>query len=459
MLIGCGEDLRVRPWPDGLDETTPDETDSGLVDTGSSTDTGDTEDPPQTGPALYPDDVIQSPVTAWVASALRDVATQGGGQRDVFMKIGASSTVSSSTLYCFAGDNVDLDLAYDELEATWLHFLDGDAAGSTPFDRDTEAAISGKTASWAISGDPSPIETEITAIDPSLAVVHYGTNDMGMGTTYESALTPFYEAMAALLDGLMDQGIVPILTGISHRGDRASADLWVESYNAVIRGMAQVRQVPFIDLHLAMDPLADHGLGSDGLHLNGYSEGSCILTPEGLEHGYNMRNLIVLRALDRVQKVLSSSVAALDPAGIGLLGQGSPESPFQILDLPFADGRDTWMSPHRDLADYSGCDSDSDESGPEFTYRFSLDRETAIRAMVLDEGETDIDLHLLDDSVSEAGCLVRAHRTIEGTLPAGDYAFVLDTWVDGDGNELAGEYLFVVQECESDDSDCSNWLD
>ncbi len=442
ILVGCDEGLLVRPWPENGS--------TGTVDT--------VEDPNRSGPELYPDDRVQSPVPPSVAASMRAIAARGSGQPDVFMKIGASSTVSGSTLYCFAGDDVDLDLYYDALEDTWLYLLEGDAAGTTPFDRDTEAAISGKTAAWAISGDPSPVDEEIAAIDPSLAVIHYGTNDMGMGSTYESAMPGFYESMADLIDGLMDQGIVPVLTGISHRGDRTSADLWVESYNAVIRGMAQVRQIPFIDLHLAMDPLEGHGLASDGIHLNGYSEGSCILTPEGLEHGYNMRNLIVLEAFDRVVKVLQGEEAALDDVVSPIRGQGTPDAPVLVEKLPFADRRNTADSMYRDLSLYTGCDSDADESGPEVTYRLHLDQETSIRAMVLDEGDTDIDLHLLDDSVSEAGCLARAHRTLEGTLPPGDYAFVLDSWVDGEGDERTGEYLFVVQACEPDDDDCSEWL-
>jgi lysophospholipase L1-like esterase len=354
---------------------------------------------------------------------------------------------------------VDLDVYDGALGDTWAYWLGGDAAGDTPYDRDTLSAVSGKTAAWAVDGSPSPFEQEIAAIDPSVAVVHYGTNDMGMGSTYDSAMPGFYEAMVELLDGLIDDGIVPVLTGISHRGDRAAADLWAETYNAVIRGLAQVRQIPFIDLHLAMDPLEDHGLSSDGLHLNGYSGGDCVLTPEGLEHGYPMRNLIVLQALDRLVSVLGDGAVSLDPADDLLEGQGSPEHPFRIDGLPFADGRDTRVSPHRDLDLYSGCDSDSDESGAEFTYQLSLARETALRAIVLDRGDVDVDVHLLDDSGTEAGCLARSDRTIEGTLPAGDYTFVLDTWVDGGGDERAGDYLFVVQVCEAGDADCSGRLD
>jgi len=473
ILGGCGDEPLARPWPAAStaetvvidtggsgDTADPDDT-GGVVDTGGTVDTGSTADTgpvPLVGPVLYPDDRVQSPITGWVASELQRVAGTGTGQVDVFMKVGASSTVSSSTLACYAGDRVDLDRYHELLAHTWRFHLDGDAAGDTPYDRSTLAAKSGKTAAWVIDGSPSPLEDEIAAIDPSVAVIHYGTNDMGMGSTYESAMPGFYEAMAELLDGLIDDGIVPVVTGISHRGDREAADLWAETYNAVIRGMAQVRQVPFIDLHLAMDPLDDHGLASDGLHLNGYAEGDCVLTPEGLEHGYPMRNLIVLQALDRVAGALWEGDDPPDSAGALLGGEGSPARPFVIDDLPFADGRDTRDSAHRNLDAYSGCDSTADESGPELSYRFSLARETALRLVVLDQGSTDIDVHLLDETGSEAGCLARDDRAIAGTLAAGDYRVVLDSWVDSGGDVRAGEYLFVIQPCEPGDEDCATRL-
>ena len=64
---------------------------------------------PVLGPERYPAGRIHSPITAYTRGAMADVAAIEGDQDDhVFMKIGASSTVSPSTLHCFAGDTVDL---------------------------------------------------------------------------------------------------------------------------------------------------------------------------------------------------------------------------------------------------------------------------------------------------------------------------------------------------------------
>ena len=49
----------------------------------------------------------------------------------------------------------------------------------TPFDRVSAAAQSGRTAAWVLAGDPSPVASELDAIQPSIALVMFGTNDIG----------------------------------------------------------------------------------------------------------------------------------------------------------------------------------------------------------------------------------------------------------------------------------------
>ncbi len=75
--------------------------------------------------------------------------------------------------------------------------------------------------------------------------------------------------------------------------------------------------------------------------------------------------------------------------------------------------------------------------------------------MVLDRAGVDVDLHLLDDSGTEDGCIMRADQLLETTLDPGVYYFALDTFVNGQGVEQGGEYTFVVLACEDGDSDCS----
>jgi hypothetical protein len=137
-----------------------------------------------------------------------------------------------------------------------------------------------------------------------------------------------------------------------------------------------------------------------------------------------------------------------------LEGLGDADAPLEIFTLPFADTNTTVDAPSLLLDVYAGCGSVADESGPENIYRLVLSETTPIRAMVLDRAGVDIDIHLIDDSVSEAGCIARDDRMLELTLDPGTYYFALDTYVDGEGLEQAGEYTFVVLACESTDVDC-----
>jgi hypothetical protein len=466
---GCSIDVEIRPFDgESTDDGTGTDTDvpadlpepgdgDGDGDTGDGDGDGDGEPDPYE-PPLYPGDRVHSPINAFVRDSLASIrALAPSAPEDVFMKVGASSTVSQSTLYCFADDIVDLDIHEDTLGPTLDFFLLGDAGSSTPFDRDTLAAQVGQSAGWAITGMPSPIDQERAAINlegPSLALIHYGTNDMQQGVTYASALPGYHANMSDLLDLLIDAGIVPIVFGISRRMDSESADLWVQSYNAVARALAQARSIPFIDLRLALEPLPGHGISGDGLHLESFPDGPCIFSPEGLTHGYNVRNLIALEMLDRMRHALVLGEDIGDSIS-HLHGLGDLDDPLLIESLPFADSNSTVDGPSLMLDVYSGCGSLADESGPEQIYRLELAAPTPIRAMVLDRVGIDIDIHLLDDSGSEQGCLARDDFMIERTLAPGTYYFSLDTYVDGQGVEQSGEYTFVVLACEAEDSDCS----
>ena len=405
--------------------------------------------------AFYSATRIHSPINEAVVNRLIDIYNSDLSRADdVFLKAGASSTVSSRTLHCFAGDDVELGSA-SELQSALDYFLMGEAADSTPFDRETVAALSGHSAGWVISGDPSPIQEEINMINPRFGFVHFGTNDMGLGLTYATAMPNFYDNMMELFTLMVEQGVIPLVFGISPRLDSTNADKWVDTYNALIRGMAQAHQVPFIDLHLATLGLVNYGMASDGIHLNYFADGACILNAEGLEYGYNVRNLIALEVLDRMMRYVVEDEELPGDASPSHIGLGTAQEPWLVHELPYGDYSDTRLSVSSELDSYVGCDSAADESGPEWIYRLVVDEVTPIRALVMDGDDVDIDIHLLGADISEASCLMRGHRFIEATLEPGTYHFVLDSWVDANNDVKSGEYLFAVVPCRDDDTDCS----
>ena len=413
---------------------------------------------PTSGLPRYPAGQIHSPINgalverwAAIASAAPDAA------EDVFMKVGASTTVSSNFMKCFAGSHVDADLLSPAGQAARASFLTGDAGGQDPFSRSTLAAKSGMSAVWATAGSPSPIAMELAAGAARFAVVAYGANDMQLGISYESAIHGFADHLLQLVDELLAAGVVPVLATVTPRLDAAYAYRWVPTYNAVIRGVAQGRGIPLLDMHHIASALPGYGLSGDGLHMNVHTEGgasrACRFGEEALEHGYNSRNLATMEALARVHSVMIAGASAPDPAAPGLSGDGTVESPVIVAELPFVDIRNTAEAPSAELDVYEGCDSLADESGPEVLYRLDLTEPTRLRMMVFDQGAVDVDLHLLDETASEAGCVARDHNLLQLTLPAGTWHIAADSYVSG-GVVKAGEFVLVIHECEADDPTC-----
>ncbi len=455
MGDGIGEDS--RPSQDGAVEDSRPQPDVA-PDVGPSPDTspdaaGDVHPAPEVGPVLYPADRIHSPLSPAVVTRLRAIASADPTLHDdVFMKVGASTSVSRNFLHCLADPDVDLG-AFEALRSTRDFFADGDASGGDPFSRASLAAKSGMSARWAIQGDPPPLVIEYGAIAPRFALVHYGTNDMGLGSTYESALFPFVDNLWTLVDTLIDLGVIPILATIQRRLDRPAADLWVPLYNGAIRAIAAGRQVPLVDMWLANETLPRFGLASDGLHSSTHPDGACRFDTDGLGYGMNHRNLQTLTALSRVEAAVLDAEAAEAGAEV-LAGLGSPDAPFVIPRLPFADRRDTRDAPSDAFDTYPACGSSANEAGPEFVYRLETDAAVRLRISVHDLGSTDIDLHLLDETGVPEGCLARAHQFLEVRLDPGVHHLVLDTFVSSSGVERAGEYLLVVTECPPEDTSC-----
>jgi hypothetical protein len=415
--------------------------------------TDDAAPPPAS--ARYPSGTIASPVTAGVADAMRAIAARGAGQDDVFIKIGASGTVSRNLLFCFAGDaqpqyRLELD-GRDALMPAIDFFRGGDIAGATPFDRVTLAAEVGRTARWVVTGSPSPLVQEIDAAMPRFAFVNYGTNDMGSGATYATSLGLFWDSMNELLDILDERGVVTIITGLNPRGDTAEAERWAPTFDAVTRALAEARQLPYVSLYVASSPLANQGLVADGIHGNAYSSGGtqpCVFDAAGLAFNYNNRNLASMEMLAKVRDVVVDDAAAPDVSPVPLLaGAGTEAAPFEIDALPFTHTFDT-TNGERTRASYPEC-GNQDESGPEIVYRLAMPTERPVRVVALDRDGVDVDVHVLVDGT----CVERGDRVVDRTVGAGELRIVVDTFA-GSSGEQPGTYTLVVQPCEDGDPSC-----
>lgn len=245
---------------------------------------------------------IHSPMTASVVARLRAVLATSRGQKHAFIKVGDSNTANPSFLTCFGGNDVALG-EHTHLEATRRFFSRPVDAAHGSFDRTSISAASGWLTRQAVAGDHSPLLREIAAVKPAFAVVMLGTND-----NRANGMEMFVEALPRVIDGLLAQGVIPLVSTIPPRDDAPAMRARVPVMNQVIRALAESRKIPLVDLHAALLPLPKHGLVADGIHLasawTGGAPHACRLTPDALESGMNMRNLVVLEALDRARRFL-----------------------------------------------------------------------------------------------------------------------------------------------------------
>ena len=425
-------------------------------------DTATTEDPSSGGddtttgedlphPALYPTDRIQSPITGFVAAQMRAIAGLPAGiDKDphVFAKIGGSTTANPAYMSCFALDATIQDLpAEPTLTATIAHFRMADLGGVTAFNRASLAAAPGFDSDDLVAGMSPPVAAEVEAIKPRFAQLLVGTHDLEQN--HPAQLWKFADQMLDVVDGLAAAGVVPIVSTIPQRTDLPLKDPWVPRYNAVLRAVAQGRQVPLIDLHLALAKLPMAGVVADGelsIYSSAMVDRPCHFNELARTFGYNTRNLDDLRALDRARQVVVEEVAELDPPGPALQGAGTASDPIRITSLPFVDLRSTADSTSDMIDKYAGaCDGDKNESGPEVFYQFEVAAQTNMRIMVFDRAAVDVDVHVLD-SLAPEGCLKRNDREITEGLASGTYYVAVDSFAGDVPGGAAGEYMLVVME-------------
>jgi lysophospholipase L1-like esterase len=238
------------------------------------------------------------------------VALAEGQRLDVVAKLGDS--ITSSPFFLTEVAETDLDGGpYARLGAT-LHFFsrtlvpDGGAAPSRSGSDGLVPSLArrslGAGDQWYVTnvlegGSASPLAREIDSIRPGVAVVMFGTNDLTLAT-----IAQFSAHLDALLEELERRHVIAILSTIPARLDQPRFGERVPSFNAAIRTMAIVHQAPLIDYAAAMADLPNGGLSEDGIHPSVCPAGAGSLRPECLGYGYNLRNLLTLLALERLQQ-------------------------------------------------------------------------------------------------------------------------------------------------------------
>jgi hypothetical protein len=239
------------------------------------------------------------------------------------------------------------------------------------FGRASLAAKVGARASFALDG---PLSAELDAVHPRYAVVMFGSNDVQFAPY--GGLADYAEDMLAITDAILAENAIPILTSPPPRPLRSSdvaafgpdgADPWVPRYSAVVRGIAQGRQVPFVDLERELRKIPSLGIGSDKLHLNSAGGGACRFDVASLGFGHNTRNLITLEALVRARAAVEGGTSADAEDGVAWMsGAGTKADPIVVPETPFADLRPLSGSRETEVAGCAGAPP------PRYTYRVEL---------------------------------------------------------------------------------------
>jgi hypothetical protein len=125
----------------------------------------------------------------------------------------------------------------------------------------------------------------------------FGTNDL-------LVLTPsqFDHSLRRVVYETMQAGVIPLLSTFPRYLPFAEYSML---YNQIVVRIALDFNIPLVNLWLALDPLPDHGIDDDGIHLNGpLTSAGDFVSSENLQTGFPLRNLVTLQALDAVWRAV-----------------------------------------------------------------------------------------------------------------------------------------------------------
>ncbi|MCA0457778.1 MAG: SGNH/GDSL hydrolase family protein [Chloroflexi bacterium] len=246
-----------------------------------------------------------------VVSKIKTIAMIGKVRENnlyVFAKVGDSITVGERYLYPFGTGLYQLrDHTY--LQAVVDAYVKTPVREVTSFDNPSVASAVGWAAYNVLaprSADPyqceageSPLVCEYRIIQPSVAFIMFGTNDVGYRTEDE-----FSRDMGEIVKTSMEMGVIPVLMTIPPQPrvpDR------VVAFNGIIRDLAYNNDLPLIDVNAAFAPLPNSGLAYDNVHPSwppGDEELAADFTVENLTYGCTVRNLLTLQMLDLIWKAI-----------------------------------------------------------------------------------------------------------------------------------------------------------
>jgi hypothetical protein len=251
------------------------------------------------------------PVISATARAIYQAGLARGNNPRVFSKLGDCMTENPFFLVTFAQGHYDLG-PYADLQTVLDHYK-GVPARSGNWQLDSFATVGLAAASgfnvaapldatWAdpkwCQGGESPAACEFRVARPSVALIMFGTNDVGYT---DPASYDFF--MRSLIEQALDDGVLPMLSTFPTRPENPAKSLLL---NQIVVRVALDYDIPLINLNRAIEPLPHQGVNpADTIHLSVPPDGRVDrFTADELQYGFTMRNLVTLQALQALLKAV-----------------------------------------------------------------------------------------------------------------------------------------------------------
>jgi len=262
--------------------------------------------------SLKLDDYPVIPSISPTALAIYQAGLARGNNPRVFSKLGDCMTENPYFLVTFSQGQYDLG-QYADLQSVLDHYKGVPARGDD-WKLDSFATVGLASASgfnvagpldptWAdpkwCKGGESPAACEYRVAHPSVALIMFGTNDVGLT---DPASYDFY--LRSLIDQTLDAGVLPLLSTFPTRPEDPAKSLLL---NQIVVRVALDYGIPLVNLNRALEPLPHQGVNpADTIHLSVPPDGRVDrFTPDELQYGFTLRNLVTLQALQAVMKATS----------------------------------------------------------------------------------------------------------------------------------------------------------
>jgi hypothetical protein len=152
------------------------------------------------------------------------------------------------------------------------------------------------TSLWADPQQCQPGESmlacEYRVNNPSIVLIAVGSNDV-------IGVDNFETQMRHIIEYTISEGIVPIL---STKADNAEGG---NRLNLILGNLAYEYDIPLWNFWWAVQPLPNHGLDTDGVHLTFSS--NLFDNPDNMKSAWPWRNLTALQTLDAARQALESA--------------------------------------------------------------------------------------------------------------------------------------------------------